>query len=103
MTTSWYPDLDDDEADARWRGGSFELDIRLPIEVTVPGFLRSLDIRVTGSCTPPYRRPRAAAERTRSRRRAAGSRRTKRYGLRPAGPSGRQVDWPFNTIRSVRG
>lgn len=70
------------------------------------GFLRSLVVVLrTSSGRPPELVLRHAADRTRSRRRAAGSRRTKRYGLRPIGPAGRitiQVpDWPWNRIESV--
>ena len=67
------------------------------------GFLRALDIRVTGSYTPPYVRPRAAAARTRSRRRLAGSRWARRHGVPPRGRSGGPAqDWPFNLMSELR-
>lgn len=72
------------------------------------GFLRSvyMEIRTSGQPTSSYRRPKHAADRTTSRRAAAGSRRTKRFGpLRP-GPSGLPRtslahDWPWNRIETI--
>lgn len=60
------------------------------------GFLAALQVRVTGSCAPEYRRPARAAERTRSRHARAGARRTRRHGLERRGPSGARHGWPFD-------
>lgn len=71
-----------------------------PIPAGAGGFLRSIEIQITGyGPARPAPRPRAAADRTRSRRAAAGSRRTRRHGPRSRGPSGAPApDWPFNAI-----
>ena len=69
------------------------------------GLTRLIDVITTGYSRrhhPRYVPPRAAAERTMSRRRAAGTRRTKHHGLRKAGPKPRYTgdpdDSPFGPI-----
>lgn len=66
------------------------------------GWLRAVDIRITATAEPRYNRPPRAADRTRSRRALAGSRRGRRHGAPLRGPSGRPVpDWPFGIVRSL--
>jgi hypothetical protein len=76
----------------------------LPLVPLTGGYLRALHVVMRTSCdNPSWTRPRHAAARTVSRRRAAGSRRTRRYGPTPPGPVGRPTvwaDWPFNIITS---
>lgn len=73
------------------------------------GYLRSLSVVIDTwhPAAPRHRRPRHAADRTVSRRSRAGSRRTKKYGLRPKGPAREgwdawaEIPWdqgPFNPI-----
>lgn len=69
----------------------------------VGGFLRSLhlSIRTWGDPIPDTNPRGHAADRTRSRRARAGSRRTKRYGLTPAGA--RRTGWLEYDDFTIRG
>lgn len=88
-------------------GEGFPFDLIDPATVRIfpskayrSGYLRSIDVTVTDSGPEaPYERPHAAAERTRSRRALAGSRRARRHPVRRRGPSGRAGDdSPFTSI-----
>lgn len=74
----------------------------LAVLTGVGSYLRSLHFRMHTSGPARYRRPPAAAVRTMSRRKAAGSRRTKRHSLRKPGPRaimrGNRDDSPFGPI-----